>query len=156
MVTNFVLSVCRRISGMWLCLMVPALTVGLVWRASRRFCLLDRPLSSGREPFEHCLACVFRHRHPTAAHRILFPYAHAHDAAVSTIRRPGVCLVKSLELTATALMTASARALSNVCFGRRGCCPTLSKTFTHCTGRVPYLLVAKRYWRALIGTCGAW
>ena len=23
-------------------------------------------------------------------------------------------------------------------------------------GRVPYWLVVKRYWRALIGTCGAW
>lgn len=24
------------------------------------------------------------------------------------------------------------------------------------SGRVPYFLVLRRYWRALIGTCGAW
>ena len=28
--------------------------------------------------------------------------------------------------------------------------------FTQCTGRVPYGLVIKRYWKPLIGTCGAW
>jgi hypothetical protein len=35
-------------------------------------------------------------------------------------------------------------------------CRTSSREYNDCLERVPYYLVVKRYWRSLIGTCGAW
>ena len=99
----------------------------VVWRPSRSIGVLDRHFCRWREPSQHCLARLLRCRHRPSLDRLLLP---SPDAELHSVQEG---------------------CYQTYAFGLR-CMPHLTSHLD----RVPYWLVLKRYWKALIGTCGAW
>ena len=146
MVTNFVLSV--RPSGYgWLC--HGPLADGPPSSADPWLC----PCSSSSCPSPAKIICPLF----GACASVSESFCRLRSSTSGSGCSPPSCKYVHVCATARSRLTALSREASGRAQSRVSLCFHGGvQTFTQFTERVPYGLVLKRYWRPLIGTCGAW